>query len=359
MKLKDILPLGNKEIILSALIFTLIVVSTFTSRQIRLHSDSAIIASEKTNIQLPDKSNLDELVAVFDKAGILYNKEELYWAARILGWRTFRKGNYSLHGSYSYEQLLSTMAKGIQDPVSIVVLPGITINRLARSLSRQLAFDSLAVMQVFSDSVFLKQTGFNQEELFGRMLPETYLMYWTSSPEDVVNRMLKEFNDRTASAYKNADNDFDLSIDEVLTLASIVEWEAKDENEKPVIAGLYYNRLKRRMHLQADPTINFALGERRRLLYEDYELDHPYNTYKNYGLPPGPITNPALSTIKAVINYDHHNYLYMVANPEGGHTFTRTYEQHLVESEKWRRWLQKQYRIKRQREREAAAQLNN
>ena len=145
------------------------------------------------------------------------------------------------------------------------------------------------------------------------------------------------------------------SIDEVIAMASIVEWEANIEDEKPIVAGLYWNRLKERMYLQADPTIIFAVGERRRLLLEDYKVDHPFNTYTKYGLPPGPVTNPSFQTIKATLYPEEHNYLYMVASPEGGHLFNRTYEEHLVDAEKWRKWLRQQYRIKRQREKEGAS----
>ncbi len=106
------------------------------------------------------------------------------------------------------------------------------------------------------------------------------------------------------------------------------------------------------MRLQADPTINYVIGERRRILYEDYKIDHPYNTYINSGLPPGPITNPSLSSIEAALYPENHDYLYMVASPDGSHDFSETFEEHKRKSAKWRQWLQEQYRIKRQREQE-------
>jgi UPF0755 protein len=182
------------------------------------------------------------------------------------------------------------------------------------------------------------------------MLPDTYLTYWTRSPKEIVNQILREFDKRVIDQHEGRFQELDYTPDEIVTLASIVEWEAKISEEKPVISGLYWNRLNRGMLLQADPTVNYALGERRRLLFEDYEFDHPFNTYVNKGLPPGPITNPSLSTIEATLYPQDHDYLYMVANPEGGHVFTKTFREHQRESEKWRIWLREQYRIKRQQE---------
>ena len=272
----------------------------------------------------------------------------------MLGWRSFKKGHYLFNGEYSYNEFLTKMAFGSQDPISVTILPGIAVDRFSRNLGSVMNFDSTDVMNVFSDSSFINSTGFSKEQVFGRMLPDTYEIYWTSSARSTIEKILSEFDSRVSSPYKNKADSLGYSINEVVAMASIVEWEANIEDEKPIVAGLYWNRLDRRMYLQADPTISFAVGERRRLLLEDYKVDHPFNTYTKYGLPPGPVTNPSLQTIKATLYPENHNYLYMVANPEGGHLFNRTYEEHLVDAEKWRRWLRQQYRIKRQREQESS-----
>ena len=149
------------------------------------------------------------------------------------------------------------------------------------------------------------------------------------------------------------------SLSEIVTLASIVEMEAKVADEKPRIAGLYLNRLSRNMLLQADPTVIYAVGERRRLLFKDYRVDHPYNTYLYAGLPPGPITNPDESSIRAVLQPEEHDYFYMVASPNGSHRFSRTFEEHRQASEEWRRWIQEQYRIRDELERLEAENSSN
>lgn len=334
--------------------FLFIFLATFGSRQFRLSSGSAVIVDQEETLVIKEDIRIDRLISLLDSLEINYNPNELSWSSRMLGWRTFKQGSYLLEGEYSYEVFLAKLARGIQDPVPVVILPGINQERFAESISSQINVEKGAVLDVLTDSVFLNELSLSSEELFGRMLPETYLMYWTSTPKEMIRRVLREFNNQVVDRFSEDANEQGLTIDDILTMASIVEWEANLEEEKPIISGLYWNRYNQRMRLQADPTVNFALGERRRLLFEDYQLDHPYNTYLNRGLPPGPITNPSLSTIEATVYPEQHDYIYMVANPEGGHVFTRTFEEHQIESEKWRRWLRQQYRIKRQREAEAA-----
>ena len=352
MNLQRQIALNKADIITSLLVFLLVLVVVLSSRLIRLTSGSSLVIEKEAEVVLSEDASLDELQQYLDKQGITYDKDEMDWAARILGWRTMRRGHYIFEGEYSYNGFLSKMARGIQDPVSIVILPGTNPERLASEVAENLHFDSNSFEKVFTDSSYLAAKNLSSEELFGRMLPETYLVYWTTSPQEFVNKILREFDSAITDEHRKQADELGFSINEVLTMASIVEWEAKNQEEKPIISGLYWNRLERGMRLQADPTVNFALGERRRLLFRDYQIDHPFNTYMNSGLPPGPITNPSLSTIEATLYPEEHNYLYMVANPEGGHVFTRTFQEHQAESAKWRRWLREQYRIKRQREAE-------
>ncbi len=339
-----------KELLSGLVLFLGVFLIVLLSRNGRLNSSDSVFFNGETHLYLSEGANITELADHLARIGAELDKEEMYWASRLLGWRSFRTGHYLLGGSYSYDELLSKISLGSQDPVKVTVLPGIDIGRFSRNVAAQMKFDSTAMASVFSDSVYLADQGISKEFLFGKMLPDTYDLYWTSSPVYVVERILDEFQERVEERFADEINQMEYSLEEILTMASIVEWEAKIEEEKSVISGLYWNRLNRRMLLQADPTVNYALGERRRLLFEDYTVDHPFNTYINRGLPPGPITNPSLSTIEATIFPEDHDYLYMVANPEGGHVFTRTFAEHQVESEKWRRWLRQQYRIKRQQE---------
>lgn len=342
--------LTKTEFLIGVVSFLIIAAFSFSSRQMRLSDDDSISTSQPVELQLSESEDLDALIALMKQKDISFQPEELKWAAQLLGWRKFKEGNYLLDGGLSYQSFLRKLALGSQDPVNVVILPGITQERFSASVARSLAVDSAEINMVFYDESFLDEVGLSKEELFGRMLPETYSMYWTSTPKEVIRRILREFEKNVVEPYADSAAAQGKTIHDILTMASIVEWEAKLENEKPVIAGLYWNRIDKRMRLEADPTVNFALGERRRLLFEDYKFEHPYNTYLKYGLPPGPITNPSLSTITASMKPEQHNYLYMVANPEGGHTFSRTFEEHQRASDVWRKWLREQYRIARQRE---------
>lgn len=346
---------SKKEYILLILLLGLTAIATFGSRTYRLYSSTALTSELTTDIYLYERTDLVALADQLDSLGVQVDKNELLWAGRVLGWRFFRPGLYQLEGSQSYSDFLSKLARGIQDPARVTVISGTDKERLALRLSQQLQADSVAFSEVFKDSSELAlELGLTGEELFSRMLPNTYQMYWTSSPEGVVRRIYNEFSQNIASRYQSEIDNSRYNLSQVVTLASIVEWEARDREEKSKIAGLYINRLNRNMLLQADPTVIYAMGERRRLLFSDYQIDHPYNTYIHSGLPPGPITNPDEESIRAVLNPMDHNYLFMVATPEGSHQFSETFDEHRRASAEWRNWIQEQYRIRDQREREAA-----
>lgn len=348
-------PFSKKELFALIALFTAVLILTAGSRNYRLYNPSAIQSDQPVQIYLHDRTGLDDITVLMDSLNVNVDIDELRWAGRILGWRNFRTGLYTIDGSHSYEDFLSKMARGIQDPASVTVLSGSDPQRFALRMGAQLKADMNEFLEVISDSsdlaVELELTG---EELLSRMLPNTYEIYWTSTPERAVRRIYDEFSRMIENRYRDEISQSKYSLDEIITLASIVEMEAKVAEEKPRIAGLYLNRLNRNMLLQADPTVIYALGERRRLLFEDYRFDHPYNTYIYSGLPPGPITNPDEASIRAVLQPEEHNYLFMVAAPDGSHRFSRTFEEHRRASEEWRKWIQEQYRLRDERERQEA-----
>jgi UPF0755 protein len=346
-------PFSKKEYYVLAIIFLTVAISVFASRTYRLYYPGAVYSENGSVILLYEQSSLEELAAVLANDDIGINVNEMVWAGQTLGWRNFRPGRYEINGKLSYNDLLSKLARGLQDPARVTILPGMDAGRMSQRLSSQLRADSAAFRSLFSDSsVVALEAGLSGEELFSRMIPNSYDFYWTTSAENVARRILTEFDRTVTNNLADEIKTHPLSLEEIIILASIVEWEASHNEEKPRISGLYLNRLNRNMMLQADPTVNYALGERRRLFFEDYRVDHPYNTYRIQGLPPGPITNPDLASILAVLRPEEHDYLFMVATPEGNHQFSRTFEEHRRASEEWRRWLREQYRIRDQRERE-------
>ncbi|MEX0994610.1 MAG: endolytic transglycosylase MltG [Balneolaceae bacterium] len=343
----------SKKVALSIALFMFVFSLVFGSRYIRLYNPNAIVSTEFTVLYLEEPIGLDQLIVELQALDLQLNVEEFKWAASISGWKNFNRGRYEFSGGYSYEEILSKVARGLQDHTSVTVPPGVDIERLSQVLGNRLLPDSAEFADIFQDSSSLAmELDLDGYSLFCRMLPDTYNIYWTSSAEQVVRRILSQFNRNVIDRYSKQIEENDLNLDQILTLASIVEWEARNSEEKPRISGLYWNRLNRNMYLQADPTVIFAIGERRRLLFEDYRFEHPYNTYVNAGLPPGPITNPDISSIEAVLNPEDHDYLFMVATPEGGHIFNETFEQHQTASAEWRQWIREQYRIRDERERQ-------
>lgn len=359
MNFEKYIPLQLTEIIagLGILFITILIISG--SRLFRLESNQAITTDKQLELYLSDTVDLDTLSVILADSGIVKDTAEFKWAGRLLGWNRFSTGHYKIKGSYSYDSLLSKMARGIQDPVSVTLIPGSTEDRLAVRVINTFKFDSLSFYKTINDSAFLAEMKIDRKDLIGRLFPDTYSLYWTSTPETVIKRILDEFENSVVEQHSDKIKNLNKTVDEIVTLASIIEWEATKEEEKNKISGLYWNRLNRGMRLQADPTVNYVVKERRRLLYKDYEIDHPYNTYMNRGLPPGPITNPSLSSIEAALNPASHDYLYMVASPEGFHVFSETFEQHKRESAKWRKWIREQYREKRRREAEEESNKNS
>lgn len=341
-----------KELTLGFVVWVAITLLVAGSRWSRLYNTPALTTDQPVDIYLAENTGGNGLAQLLANQDLIENKEEFDWAVKTLHWGSFKAGHYEFEKDVSYEGLLSKLGRGLQDPIQLTILPGYLQPQLIQRISDSFRFDSVALKKTLEDSIFLSQQGVDTAKVIGHLYPNTYSFYWTTSPKKVVNRLLDTFQEGIVSKYKDRFQELDKSVNEIITLASIIEWEAGNENEKVIISGLYWNRLEKGMRLQADPTVNFAVGERRRLTFKDYKVDHPYNTYLYSGLPPGPITNPSESSIKAALYPKEHNYFYMVASPEGNHNFSKTFQEHQQKSAEWRAWLQEQYRIKRERENE-------
>jgi UPF0755 protein len=195
-----------------------------------------------------------------------------------------------------------------------------------------MAFKKEDFLQALSDSSLAQELGADTTHLFGYLMPNTYGAYWLNGPERIIRRAKVQFDQFWTEERAARADSLGLTKDEVVTLASIVQWETGLQDELPTMAGVYVNRLEEGMPLQADPTVQYAViqkeGEKRRLMNADYEIDHPYNTYQIPGLPPGPVTNPSERALEAVLNRERHDYLYVVATGRGGHRFNETLREH-------------------------------
>ncbi len=227
-----------------------------------------------------------------------------------------------------------------------------SLERLAGRVSTQIEADSLELFSVMSSPEFMKTNGFTSRTALGMYIPNSYQFFWNTSAEQFRERMLKEYhrfwNDERLAKAKA----IDLSPEKVLTMASIVQKETAKVDERKRVAGVYMNRLKIGMPLQADPTVIYAIKHMtgdfdqviKRVLYKDLELESPYNTYKYAGLPPGLITMPDISSIDAVLNYENHDYFYFVADVKnfGYHKFAKTLSQHNVNRQEYVKWINQQ-----------------
>ncbi len=244
-----------------------------------------------------------------------------------------RTGRYEIGKGNGAFTVFRKLKSGTQSPVALTIPSIRTVDKLAGVLSKKLMIDSLSIYEALTDSAQCAKYGYTPETVLCMFIPNTYEVYWNIALDKFLDKMDSE-SDRfwNAQRQKKA-SDMGLSKVEVITLASIVDEETANDGEKPMIAGMYYNRLKAEMPLQADPTIRFALNDFciQRIYHNMLKVDSPYNTYMYDGLPPGPIRIPSVAGIDAVLNYAHHDYFYMCAKEDfsGTHNFAETYEEHL------------------------------
>ena len=323
--------------------------------------------AERHSVKLPEGVSFDAAVDSLQASGALRSETSFRTFAGLTGWGDqVKTGHYVLEPGMSNWAVLDKIRKGLVDPIRITIPGGLTPERFGRVLQRQLGTDSAEVVAALRAPDLAEQLGTDPANLFGHMRANTYDIRWTQDARRAVTRV-HEWHDRYWTDEKRAQAEaLGLTPDEVITLASIVQWEAQKPEERPAIAGVYLNRLlgrtsSGRMRLQADPTVQYALmesdgGPMRRLLFKDYAFPHPYNTYQIDGLPPGPINTPSDDAIDAVLaGGERHDYLYFVADGSGWHDFSATVAEHNAKARRWSAWLSEQMRIKRQRERAAAA----
>ena len=219
-----------------------------------------------------------------------------------------------------------------QEPMMLTIPETRTMPRMAELISRKLMLDSATIAQAICDSAFCQQMGFNAQTIYALFVPNTYQVYWDMSLDDLMQRMQKEYNAFWTADRRQKAEALALTPLQVATLASIVDEETANNGEKPMVAGLYLNRLRRGMLLQADPTVKFAMQDfaLRRILKKHLETDSPYNTYKYIGLPPGPIKVPSIKGMDAVLNAVKHDYIFMCAKEDfsGTHNFATTLKEH-------------------------------
>lgn len=301
--------------------------------------------SDKTEyVYIDDNDDMDSLSEKFESFASGRAILTFKVLARHSGYADhLRTGRYAIQPGENTVTVFRHLKNGFQEPVMLTIPESRTMDRLAVSLSKKLMLDSTVVAILLRDPSYCAKQGYDTATIACLFVPNTYEVYWNTSLDNLLARMKKEHDhfwnaDRLAKAQA-----IGLTPNEVCTLASIIDEETANNAEKPMIAGMYLNRLKTDMPLQADPTIKFALQDfaLKRIYHNMLTIDSPYNTYQNTGLPPGPIKIASVKGIDAVLNRVDHNYLYMCAKEDfsGTHNFAATYQEHLRNANKYARAL--------------------
>lgn len=305
---------------------------------------AADFAEDSKVLYIPRGADFDVVVDSLQALGAIGDERAFRWLCEQKKYTSrVRPGRYRIPHGMSMNALVNRLRAGEQEPVRVTFNGIKQLPELAGKLGRVLEPDSLAFLQMLMDGDVQRKAGYAAETFIAQFIPNTYEFWWTTTPEQFIERMGKEHDAFWNTARMARADSLKLSSVEVATLASIVQAETVKRTDAPKIAGVYLNRLRIGMPLQADPTLKFALGldSISRVLNADKEVVSPYNTYKNLGLPPGPINMPETSMIDAVLNAEKHDFLYFCARADlsGYSDFAKTYDQHLVYARKYQRAL--------------------
>ena len=277
------------------------------------------------------------------------SEKTFYKAAEKLDYLKNQKtGRYKISKDIGNNDIVNSL-KFNNTPVNVIFNNQERIENLAGRVSKQIYEDSASLVKAFKDKNFLSKNNFNNDNVLSMFIPNSYEVYWNVKPEDFRDKMLTEYNKFWNQQRTKKAEQLGMSKLEVISLASIVQKESVKVDERPTIAGVYINRLRKRMRLQADPTVIYSIKDYyknfdtiiRRVLYRDLRLKSRYNTYRINGLPPGPIAMPDISAIDAVLDYQKHNYIFFVADPynRGYHLFARNLSEHNKNKRVYTRWL--------------------
>ena len=340
-----------KKILLTIVIIGLVVAAFFANFVYKaMLKPNTVFNNETAYVFIPSKATYEDvrnqLIPLLDDIDSFDDlAEQKKYITHI------KAGKYAIKKGMSNNDIINSIrSKNI--PVKVSFNNQETLEKLAGRMATQIEADSISLLKAMKDPSFLSKNGFKEATALGMYLPNSYELFWNTSAETFRNRMFKEYNRFWNDSRRDKAKVISLSQDEVITLASIVYEESKQANEQPRIAGVYINRLKIGIPLQADPTLKFAAYKLpkykntiiKRVLNVHKEIESSYNTYKNAGLPPGLIAMPDISAIDAVLNHEKHKYLYFAADAKrlGYHKFAKTLSQHNVNARAYHRYLSSQ-----------------
>ena len=345
MNIKKIITLVSVVLIAALLIFGIKLYSDIFSKNTKF-------SENELYVNIPSDANYEEVKKIITPFIDNMDKFEMVASKRSYI-QNVKSGRFLIKKGMNNFELISALRNNI--PVKLAFNNQERIENVVGRVSSQIEADSVSLMKIFTDSTFLKVNGFTKDNVISICIPNTYEFYWNTKADKFCDKMIKEYNkfwntERTSQAQK-----LGLTPVQVMTLASIVHKETVKKDERPRVAGVYLNRLRLGMLLQADPTVIFAKKKKladfniviKRVFSNDLKIDSPYNTYFYSGLPPGPIAMPDITAIEAVLKPENHNYIYFCASVTrfGYHEFATNESEHEVNRTNYINWLRKQIQI--------------
>ncbi|MCL5267387.1 MAG: endolytic transglycosylase MltG [Bacteroidetes bacterium] len=276
-------------------------------------------------------ASAEQVFSQLARDNLITNRILFKLAARLLSMdHEIKAGKYIFAGHFSDYDVLNLIASGKSNLFVTVTVPeGLTVKQIASIYHREVGVDSLRFVQEALGDSMATILNIPSKNLEGYLFPQTYDFYYGTPASEIIRRMADQFKSFFNDSLRSRAVETGYSVSQIMKIASIVEAEARVDSERPIIASVYYNRLRKGIPLEADPTIEYAMGEHTRIYYKDLRINSPYNTYERVGLPPTPICNPGEKSILAALYPDTTKYLFFVATGTGGHRFSDTYREHL------------------------------
>ena len=317
---------------------------TFYFYQVFFSPNALIDQEESYLLEIPSNAVYPQVAHQLYEERVINDALSFGFVAKVLGYQeAVKPGLYRISPKMSNLDLVRMLRSGRQIPVRVTFNSIRTKEELAEKISANLEVTQEQVLALLQDSVYIRSFEFEEETILSLFIPNTYEFWWNTSAMGIIDRMHQEYQKFWTEERKQKAQALGLSQKQVSTLASIVQAESQKADERPKIAGVYLNRLRMGMALQADPTLVFAVGDfgLKRILNVHKEINSPYNTYKNTGLPPGPINLPDISALDAVLNADRHDYVYFCAKEDfsGYHSFAVSYNEHLNNARRYQKAL--------------------
>jgi len=327
-----------------AMVIILIVSLAFTGLNYYLKYFSANVTGKQEYLYIHTGAGFNEVYKTMVDEGILKDTTSFLWAAENMNYmKRVKAGRYKLHEGMSNRRLINMLASGNQEPVTLSFHNLRLKEQFAGFVAKKIEPDSVQILGLLDSASYVQQFGFTTDDVYTMFLPNSYQLYWNTSPEKFFKRMYANYQKFWTPERKQKAAAINLSPVQVSILASIVDAEALHDNEMPTIAGLYLNRLKKGMTLDSDPTIIFAENDFtiHRVLTRYLSINSPYNTYLHKGLPPGPIMMPSVNAVNSVLDYSKNDYIYMCAKADfsGYHAFATNVADHLINAHKWQQAL--------------------